>query len=166
MQLFLTSNQLYLDVTEFVRVTFDGNELRTYLNDSLTDFQPAKIGECFYVQPHGSKKSPDVTKAKMPETRGRKIAWALSFVGDEKQADSLEEFWSKFNSGNLSDINGILVKYDDYAFVLQEEPGKENLKPLLAFVSDTISRSELEKMLFDYQVARKLYCPEEFIYLL
>lgn len=91
MQIFLTKPETF-KANEAVKLVFDGNELRTYLNDYLTDVKKAKVGDSFYIQPKGLTKLPVIVKAELPSLRGERIAWCLSFCDKKKYANSYQEF--------------------------------------------------------------------------
>lgn len=165
MQIFLTESNTEFSPNEFIKAKFNGKDLRTYLNGSLIDLQEAKAGECFYIQPKGQKKGPSVTKAVLPETRGKRIAWALSFIGEKKLADSYESFLDKLLVLEESEgsENVFYALSDNYAYAFAMVKSKKALlKPALAYISDTISPEDFQDLLASYERFRDLYCPEEF----
>lgn len=166
MQIFLVQSHTEFAPNEFIKVKFNGQELRTYLNGTLTDMQKATVGDCFYVQPNGMKKKPTVTKAVMPDARGKKIAWSLSFVGDKKFAGSYNEFFSKLyeieNIEGKENVIFISSKTEAYAFAFVKTE-KKHLKPVLAFVKDSITQKDLEEMLDNFQNYRPIFCPRDFL---
>lgn len=102
----------------------------------------------------------------MPETRGKRIAWALSFSQDEKIADSLDEFSKKFTDLIQEYGTNPTCCYNKnaYAFLIAEKRNKKGKKkPLLAWVSDSISDEDLDELISIYTKYRKLYYPAEFI---
>ena len=167
MIIYLRETEQRFVINSFVVSKFDGENLRTYLHDRLVDTQPANSGECFYIQPKGLKKKPIITKAKLPEKRGEKISWALSFIGKNKLASSYDEFLKEFYA--LQDTEGEenfvceLDKKFNYAIAFKK-PEETNglMKPALAFISDEISSDDMKNLLDDYKKTRKLYCPEDF----
>lgn len=165
MQIFLTESNTEFSPNEFIKAKFDGKELRTYQNGTLIDLQEAKAGECFYIQANGQKKKPTVTKAILPDTRGKRIAWALSFIGENKLADSYEEFLDKVLvlEENEGSENVFYALSDNYAYGIAMVKSKKTLlKPALAYISDTISAEDFQDLLASYERFRNLFCPEEF----
>lgn len=150
---------------------FDGCNLRTYLNGKVCDERTASAGECYYVQPRGQSKSPIVTKAEMPASRGQRIAWALSFVGESKIATDFNSFMCRYqayvNEPERENKHTMLMSHNKrYAFVLEIVPHKPNPKPILAWVDDLITYDEIDEMISIFTTHRKLFCPEEFLKLL
>ena len=95
MQIFLYKPDEVFTVSEFVRADYDGFTLRVYFHGELSSSHEASIGDCFFVTSNGSKKLPTVVKAELPNSRGAKIAWALSFVGENKYVENGNEFWNR-----------------------------------------------------------------------
>ena len=179
MQIFLCKPQEVFNPSEYVRIEFDDGNLRTYLNGELTDSRPANIGDSFYVIPSGSKKAPKVNKAELPKSRGARIAWALSFVGDNKFATSEKDFWTKYqelHSENLIYNAVYLLNPGVYALCIADritEPvkvlGKPKVKPknpVVAWISDNITSDELDELIERFTLERKVFCPAEFVKLL
>ena len=165
-QIFICTKNSTWQADETVYTKFDGKMLRTYHNGTETDKRHAAIGECFIVTPRGKKK-PIVEKVTMPATRGRRIAWALSFSDDTKRADSVADFLTRSDK-LLYECSSISIQIADnnaYAlmFARRKESQKTTLKPVLAYVSDTISQQGLEKLIDEYRRHHPINCPESFI---
>ena len=95
MQIFLYKPGMKFSANEFIYSEFDGSVLRTYLCNEMTDSRAANIGDSFFILPCGTKKAPTVTAVDLPKTRGAKIAWALSFVGESKYVKEEKDFWNR-----------------------------------------------------------------------
>lgn len=163
-------------LNQSISCTFDGSIFRTYFNGALVDNQPATVGDCMYIIPHGEKKAPNVEKAKLPESRGARIAWALSFIGTVKYAESLEEFFEKYQS-ILADPNVRNHMYElksgCFAFLIADKVVESNkakaapkLKqscPLLAWIADDISNEDLSDLCTRFSKYRSIYCPLEYL---
>ncbi len=170
MRVFLC-NQSIVSVNEVSQVEFTGTELRLYFNKQLISSTPASPGECFYVQPNGLKKFPTITKAVMPESRGKKIAWALDFVGDKKFADSFDDFqYRYFKLTESKEFTGTVcsMKVGEYGFLLAEKRGDKSpmLKPILAWISDDITEESLYSLVDSFIQHRRMYCGVDFLKLL
>ena len=179
MQIFICKPQEVFSPSEYVKTEFDGENLRTYLNGELTDSRPAKIGDSFYIIPSGAKKAPKVNQAELPPTRGARIAWALSFVGESKYAATEKDFWFRYQE-LVSDkliYNAIyLLNPGIYALCIADritEPAKikgtpkvKSNNPVIAWISDNIASSEIDELLERFTKERKLFCPEEYVKLL
>lgn len=165
-QIFICTKNSNWQAGEAVYTNFDGKMLRTYHNGAEADKRHAAIGECFIVTPRGKKK-PIVEKVTMPSTRGKRIAWALSFSNDTKHADSVADFLTRSDK-LLYECSSISIQIADnnaYALMFARRKGsqKTTLKPVLAYVSDTISQQGLEKLMTDYRRHHPISCPEAFI---
>lgn len=165
MQVFLTKAGEEYSPNEIIKVKFDGSKLRIYFKGKLIDLQPAMSGECFYIQPRGLKKPPIITKAELPTTRGNKIAWALSFISKNKLASSynnfLEQYFALEDTEGPDNIVHALSENFTYAIAFAKTD-KSLLKPVLAYVSDTISETDLKELLSVYKSFRPIFCPEDF----
>ena len=169
MQIFLWKTPMSITLTEFVSVSFDGHELRTYLSGKPSTVCRAQIGDCFYISPNTLKKPPTVIKAEMPEKRGQKIAWSLAFSNKRALANSFDEFWEEVRSYKENNQKDVMLsaKKDVYGIALVESSkGKKLLKPLVAYVSDAISQEDLKQLIKDFTDYRPLFCPSEYLYLL
>lgn len=179
MQIFLCKPHEVFAPSEYVKTEFDGTNLRTYLNGELTDSRPASIGESFYIIPSGTKKAPKVTKADLPKTRGARIAWALSFVGENKYATSEKEFWTRYQALNAESLiyNAVyLLNPGVYALCIADRitesvkvkstPKVKPKNPVVAWISDTITSDEIDELLERFSQERKVFCPTEFVKLL
>lgn len=169
MQIFLWKSNMKFKPNEFTKITFDGTNLRTFLNKKEIDCKKAKVGECFIVEDLEAGKKPYVTKQKLPKTRGKKIAWVLGFDNEKKQAESLADYRKRIPSV-LENADSELVlfsdKSSDYAFTVGKNYTKSILgKPesLLCWVSDTISSKKLDKLIRSLSRYQHFECPIEFI---
>lgn len=169
MQIFLWKSNMKFKPNDVTKITFDGTNLRTFLNKKEIDCQKAKIGECFLVKDLEKGKKPKVTKQKLPKTRGKKIAWSLWFDKEKKQAESLADYEKKLpdvleNAG--SELVLFSDKNADYAFTVGKNYTKSILgrpEPLLCWVSDTISSKKLDKLINSISQYQHIECPIEFI---
>ena len=176
MQLFLYKSDMSVSANEFVRSEFDGSILRTYLNGELIDSRAAKIGDSFFVLPCGSKKAPKVSAVELPKTRGARIAWALSFVGENKYVNEEKDFWDRYQqiSSECELQNSVyLINAGVYALCIadrtadskkaQSKPKVKVKNPILAWISDNITDSEIDEMLERFTKERALFCPAEYL---
>lgn len=176
MQIFLCKPNMKFAANEFVFSEFDGSVLRTYLNGELTDSRAAKVGDSFFVLPCGTKKAPKVNAVELPETRGARIAWALSFVGESKYVSKEEDFWNRYQQiAQECDLkNSIyLIKNEVYALCIadklvdskkpQSKPKVKIKNPILAWISDDITSSEIDELLERFTKERALFCPAEYL---
>lgn len=165
MRINLIKKSMQITVSPYVTVKFDGKELRTIFNNAVMDTRPAKVGDMFWIYPQGSKKPPKIEQAKMPDKRGEKISWALSFKNELSRTSSLEDFCKQTNPLPTTGKGSVTVQRSSYAFMMTEkENGK--LSPALSWVSDDISKAEIKELIKDYTLFGKLFCPEEFILVL
>lgn len=169
MQIYIIRNKSYWQPSESVYTEFDGKMLRTYYNGQITNTRKASIGECFNVIPRDNKK-PLVEKEILPKTRGRKIAWCLSFESPQQYAQSLADFIERSNwySADCRALSLTFADNGSYAFMfsIQKEPLLKNEKPTLAYISDTISKEEIEELISDYRKHYSLKCPSAFLRIL
>lgn len=178
MILFITKVPQTFRINESINAVFDGRFLQTKLCDEVVLSQPAHLGEAFYIQPQGLKKIPIVSRAELPANRGAKIAWALSFIGDDKCMKSEADFYNKYDQLLKEDIIrniAAFTKYGQYAIVIADKSvfnatlGRNKLKsrnPVLAWISDDISLESLRELLEKYESRKKLPCNKELFYLL
>ncbi len=158
-----------ITISESVRASFDGHELRTSLCGYPSTNCQASIGECFYISHNGMNKAPSVIRAEMPKSRGQKIAWSLSFSTKASNVTSFDEFWKAIRDYKEKTSKDVIltVKKDVYGIALvQNAPGKHLLKPLVAYVADNISQENLKQLIKDFTDYRPLFCPPEFLSLL
>lgn len=159
-------------VSPYVESIFNGRKLITYFHGQEIDSRDAKLGEVFYVTAQGQKKPPVISFPKMPESRGEKIAWVLSFIGDEKYMKTEAEFYSTYQEliqSNSITNTAVFTKYGRFAVALADKhlPEKNKVKannPVLAWISDDITREELNSLLDRYEVRKKLPCSRDFFY--
>lgn len=175
MQIFVTHDGQNWDISPYVSATFKGNTLRVFSKENMDIIYTscsANPGESFYIIVEGKKKAPQIVKAEMPENRGDKILWALSFAQVEKRASSLKDF-DKLKP--CLDIEHVHFRSNSYAFYLTKRPPKmgkgvkaknPRFKPQLGWCSDDISRDDLDDFIEKFQYHRKIYVPIEFIYAL
>lgn len=178
MQLFLTENGQTWDVNPYVAAVYENGHLVVFSKqDKFTTYavEKAAPGELFHVQVFGHEKKPVLKKSEMPEGRGNKILWAMSFVEPEKRASSEEEFYSKqpeIEASYGSDVSILHSKKGSYAIFLAKkrpQPGKGRrsrqikYKPCLGWCSDDISEEELQNLIREFRRYRKIYCPVEFL---
>ena len=176
MQIFLYKPEMTFLANEFVRSEFDGIVLRTYLGDVLTDSRTAKIGDSFFILPCGTKKAPKVEAVELPKNRGAKIAWALSFVGESKYVSEEKDFWNRYQqiSKEFELMNSIyLLNPGVYALCIADrvadskkalsKPKIKVKNPILAWISNDITDSQIEEMLERFTKERSLFCPKEFL---
>ena len=176
MQIFVSHNEQHWDISPYVSASFSDNTLRVFSKEDMDLIYTsctANPGESFFIIVDGKKKAPQIVKAEMPENRGDKILWALSFAQAEKRTSSLEDF-SKIQEPCLG-TEHVLFRSNSYAFYLTKRPPKmgkgvkakkPRFKPQLGWCSDDISREELDDFIEKYQCHRKIYVPIEFIYAL
>ena len=176
MQIFLCKANTSFSANEFVHSEFDGVVLRTYLGNELTDSRAAKIGDSFFILPCGTKKAPKVNAVELPQTRGAKIAWALSFVGESKYVSEEKNFWSRYQqiSKEFDLMNSVfLTNPGVYALCIADrvadskkalsKPKIKVKNPILAWISDDITDSQIDEMLERFKKERALFCPEEYL---
>lgn len=176
MQIFLYKSDSLFRANEFVCSIFDGATLCTYLNNELTDSRPAKIGDSFFVLPCGTKKAPKVNAVELPKTRGARIAWALSFVGESKYVNEEKDFWERYQqiSKEFELMNTVyLLNPGVYALCIADrvadskkalsKPKIKAKNPILAWISDDITDSQIDEMLERFTKERALFCPEEYL---
>lgn len=176
MQIFLYKPGMSFSANEFVRSEFDGTVLRTYLCNELTDSQAANIGDSFFILPCGTKKAPKVTAVELPTTRGAKIAWALSFVGESKYVNEEKYFWKRCQeiSKEFDLMNTIYLQNPGvYALCIADriadskkalsKPKIKVKNPILAWISDDITDSQIDELLERFTKERALFCPEEYL---
>lgn len=178
MQLFLTHEGQTWNINPYVTATFKNHTLRVFSSQNVTtayDTVTAELGESYHVQVFGHEKNPIVKKADMPENRGDKILWALSFVEPEKRVSTYQEFFElqpKLAAEYGSEVSIIHYQNDGYAFFVAKkrpQPGKgrksrqTKYKPCLAWCSDTISDENLQDLIQKYRRYRKIYCPIDFL---
>lgn len=178
MQLFLTHEGQIWNISPYVNAIFSNHTLRIFSSTNVAVVYAtatAEVGESYYVQVFGHEKNPVLKKVAMPENRGDKILWALSFVEPEKRVSTVEEFWEK--QPQVADAYGSKVSIihfvkDEYAFYVAKrssQPGKGHrshqtkYKPCLAWCSDNISEESLQDLIKKYRRYRKIYCPIEFL---
>ena len=140
---------------------------------------PARFGEAFSIL-FDKEDNIQLSKTSLPTKRGEKIAWALSFVGEEKCKTSESDFYNKYEElvkSNLITNIAVYSQFGRYALVvadmhfpMQTAPnGKEAVVrgvPVLAWISDDITHEELTKLLNQYSVRNILPCSKEFFYLI
>lgn len=176
MQVFLHKSDEVFNVSEFVRADYDGFTLRIYFHGELVSSHEANLGDCFFVTSNGSKKLPTVVKAELPNSRGAKIAWALSFVGESKYVENGNEFWN--HCQKISDENTLsniiyLVSPGVYALCIADRVSfskkpESKLKvkvknPILAWISDEITESEIDELVERFSQERGIFCPVEYL---
>ncbi len=176
MQIFLYKAGESFNANEFVRSEFDGSTLRTYLNGELTDSRPAKIGDSFFILPCGTKKAPKVNAVELPKTRGAKIAWALSFVGESKYVSEEKDFWDRYQkiTQETELMNSVyLLSSGVYALCIADrvadskkalsKPKIKIKNPILAWISDDITSDQIDELLERFTKERALFCPTEYL---
>ncbi len=176
MQIFLHKAGESFNANEFVRSEFDGSVLRTYLNGELTDSRAAQIGDSFFILPCGTKKAPQVNAVELPKTRGARIAWALSFVGESKYVSEEKDFWDRYQkiSQESELMNSIyLLNPGVYALCIADrvsdskkalsKPKIKVKNPILAWISDDITNSQIDELLERFTKERALFCPAEYL---
>lgn len=178
MQLFVTGNGQTWDINPYVSAVFENGKLVIFSKDDRYhhyEETPAAPGELFHVQVFGHEKKPLLKKGDMPESRGNKILWAMSFVEPEKRASSEKEFYKKqpeIEASYGSDVSILHSKKGAYAIFLAKkrpQPGKGRrsrqikYKPCLGWCSDNISNEELQNLIHEFRRYRKIYCPVEFL---
>lgn len=181
MQLFVTHDGQTWDISPYVSASFNDHTLRVFSKEDINliyTSYPAELGESFYVHVYGKRRVPAIVKADMPENRGDKILWALSFAQSEKRTSSLKEFFKlqqNFLCKHHFDSSFVLFCCNSYAFHLTKRPPKmgkglkaknPKFKPQLGWCCDNISKEELDDFIKKYQCYRKIYVPIEFIYVL
>lgn len=179
MIIFITETPQRFKIDESTECTFDGRFLQTNVCENMILSQPAHLGEAYFVsiQKDGT---PCVERAKIPTQKGAKLAWALSFIGDDKCARSESDFYDRFNSlvgsGSITNI-AVFSKHGQYGFALANlhipdeiapngRPKVITNTPVLAWISDTISGEFLTELLDKYASRKPLPCNKELFYLL
>lgn len=167
MQIFLTKNETF-SITPSVKITFDGKKLRIYVNDAVINYISAQIGDSFYVKSKGIGRNPKIKKIETPTSRGHKISYFL--FGNTKCASSKDEFEKMVQEeiGFLSFLYPyprVLISRDSYCFLLSEKK-KNRLVPIISYVSDTISTTDLHQLLDDTNEFKTLSCPKDFLLIL
>ena len=178
MQLFLTHEGETWDINPYVAAVFENGALVVFSKenrDITYGVEKASPGEIFHVQVLGHQKKPILKKGEMPEGRGNKILWAMSFVEPEKRAASEEDFYKRqpeIEESYGSDVSIMHSKKGSYAIFLAKKrphPGKGRrsrqvkYKPCLGWCSDTVSEEELQNLIREFRRYRKIYCPVEFL---
>lgn len=178
MQLFVTHEGQTWDINPLVSAVFENGALVVFSKENTNTVfgvSEAALGELFHVQVFGHEKAPILKKGSMPEGRGNKILWALSFVEDEKRTNTEEEFYERqpeIEKSYGSDVSIIYSKKGAYAIFLAKktaQPGKGRrsyqvkYKPCLGWCSDTITDEELKNLIREFRRHRKIYCPLEFL---
>lgn len=178
MQLFLTHDGQTWDVNPYVSASFLNHTLRVFSKEDVNTVYgtaEANPGELYHVQVFGHEKKPILKKGDMPEGRGNKILWALSFAEPEKRAATEEEFYKRqpeIAAEYGSDVSIIHSENDAYAIFIAKkrpQPGKgrrshqTKYKPCLGWCSDTISEEDLQNLIHVFRRYRKIYCPVEFL---
>lgn len=179
MQIFLYKANMNFSASEFVHSEFDGTVLRTYLKGTLTDSRAAKIGDSFFILPSGQKIAPKVTAVELPKTRGARIAWALSFVGEGKYVNEEKDFFNRYQqiSKEVDLMNPVyLMESGVYALCIADrvadskkamsKPKIKAKNPILAWISDDITSLQIDEMLEKFKKERALFCPEEYLKLI
>ena len=182
MQLFLTHEGQSWNINQYVSALFKDGTLRVFSNiDSniVYDTVAAKLGDSYHVQVFGHEREPNVKKANMPENRGDKILWALSFVENEKRVSTEKEFFERQAIIEEQDISEICIIHyikDGYAFFVSKkrpQAGKgrnashqTKYKTCLGWCSDNISEKDLKDLIQKYKKYRKISCPIEFLYVI
>ena len=175
---FITDIKEY-PITSNIKCTFDGHFLQTFRKDELILSYPAHFGEAFCIQ-FDDENNIQLSKTALPTKRGEKIAWALSFIGNEKCKTSESDFYTRYeelvnsnvitNTAVFSKLNRYAIAMADMHFPLQTAPnGKAAVAhgvPVLAWISDDITSEELAELLNKYSVRNRLPCSKEFFYLL
>lgn len=178
MIIFITKVHQEFRVNEAITSVFTGRFLQTKIRDEVVLSQPAQLGNAFYIQPQGLDKIPVVTRAELPANRGAKIAWALSFIGEDKCKNTEASFYETYDQLVKQDIItniAAFTKFGQYAIVLADKTmfnatlGKNKIKrnnPVLAWISDDITLESLHELLERYESRKKIPCSKEFFYLL
>ena len=176
MNIFIYGNDQTFRINEAFSLRFDGVTLSTHRNGEFVSSIPAQKGDSFYVIAQGMIKQPQITKAELPESYGERIAWALSFIGENKIAKSEEDFYKKLieirKDDSFSNIT-IIAKSRRYTICTADKHvNKDNAKnalkvkkasPTLAWISDDLTPRELDELLETFQTVRKIFCPIEYI---
>ncbi len=178
MIIFIANEPQTFEVTDNIKANFEGRFLQVTLDGTMVISYPANIGDAFYIQPTGEKEAPIVKRADLPTNRGAKIAWALSFIGEEKCMPTQDAFFKKYQE--LIDGESIFnvftqKKHNRFAFLIADTyASKANSSgiiqrncnsPILAWFADDLTTGELNEILNGYAFKKKLPCPREFFYL-
>ena len=178
MQLYLTHEGQTWDINPYVAAVFENGAIVVFSkeNPDITyGAENAAPGDLFHVQVFGHEKKPILKKGDMPEGRGNKILWAMSFVEPEKRASSEEDFYKRqpeIEESYGSDVSIVHSRKGSYAIFLAKkrpQPGKGRrsrqikYKPCIGWCSDTISDDDLENLIHEFRRYRKIYCPIEFL---
>lgn len=176
MNIFIYGNKQTFRINEAFTLQYDGVSLSTYKNNVLVSSESANPGDSFYVIAQGLDKQPKISKAVLPTSYGERIAWALSFVGENKLATSENEFYEKLNELRKDDTFShitIIAKHRRYALCTADKHVNRNnpknalkvkkASPALAWISDDLTPRELDELLETFQTVRKIFCPIEYI---
>ena len=178
MQLFVTEEGQTWDINPYASAVFENGTLVVFSKenrDITYGVAKAAPGELFHVQVFGHEKKPFLKKAELPNGRGNKILWAMSFVEPEKRASIEDDFYAKqpeIEAAYGSEVSILHSKKGAYAIFLAKkrpQPGKGRrshqvkYKPCLGWCSDTISDDELQNLIREFRRHRKIYCPVEFL---
>lgn len=181
MQLYLTRDCQTWNVSPYLIATFENHTLRIVAQENVETVYTsvsAEVGESYIVRTFGKQRPPILEKVQMPENRGDKILWALSFVEPEKRASDYLEFFrlqEKVEADYGSTCNIMHYSQGSYAFFVAKrniknskgsKARKSSYKPCLAWCSDTISKKELLELIHKYRRYRKIYCPIDFLLVL
>lgn len=176
MQIFLYKPNESFSPSEYIRTEFDGTTLKTYFNEELVDSRTANIGNSFFIIPLGSKKVPQVKEAEMPATKGAKIAWALSFIGESKFVAEEKNFWKRYQeiaAENTLHNTMYLLNPGVYALCIADrvvdsqrvlsKPKVKLKNPVLAWISDDITDDEIDELVERFSLEREIFCPVEYL---
>ncbi len=177
MQIFISKNDQTWEINPYVTASFFNNTLQVFSKDNVEvvfDLSPAEIGDSFIVHVFGNEKAPILEKLDLPQNRGDRILWALSFVESEKRVSSLEGFWEHYSevSSNYGTTSIMHYQQNSFAFLVAKKrtqigkghnTKKTRYKPCLAWCSDTISNEDLDEFVKQYRRYRKIYCPIDFL---
>lgn len=179
MQILVTKKFENWEISPYVKATFENGFLRVefYQNDlwETVSKVPAKISDSFIIQVFGKEKAPIISKVKIPQKRGEKLLWFLSFCETEKRAKSLEEFLANYQKalrqyGSKQYV--LSVKNNAFAILLVQKTTKARetkynqspkMKPLLGWISDDIKQDELSELLQTFSLYRKIHYPIDFL---
>lgn len=161
MQIYLTENNQYFEVSEYVTARFSDGRL-TINHCGKESSCPAEIGESYIIK--RTDKGLIVKAELIPKSYAGKVGYCLSFA-EEKICISLDEF--NIRSETVKEVYPSkkfisVTNHKTYAFLVAKKKDRRIYAPLLLWVSDKITSEELEELIHKFRKYRKIYHPEAF----
>lgn len=166
MQIYITKASQDFKVSDVVQAHFNGEKLSVFFGDSLVYLSNASIGQSYYISRKKNKFL--IEKVSIPEDMAGKLAWILSF-DEKKRCVSMEDFIKRCEvvKENYPSKRFIIGSKDNaYAFLVAKKQDRRFFTPLLIWVNQDISASEIQELFDDYRDYRKIYEPKDFIEIL